>query len=56
MRFADDLNVSKAYPRTVTNDDVLSDLHKTQREIHAWGARNRVSFDPLKEEFALLAT
>ena len=35
-RFAHDLSVSEAYPRTVANEQVLSDLHKTQREIHAW--------------------
>ena len=47
-RFADDLSVSKAYPRTIANEDVRSDLLTTQSDIHAWGAKNRVTFDPAK--------
>ena len=55
-RFADDLSASKAFSRTVSNEDVISDLQKTQSDIHVWGANNRVTFDPQKEEFAVLAT
>ena len=45
-RFADDLSASKAFSRTVSNEDVISDLQKTQSDIHVWGANNRVTFDP----------
>ena len=55
-RFADDLSVSKEYARQISNEDVVGDLRASQRDIHAWGGRNRVTFDPLKEEFAILAT
>ena len=55
-KFADDLSVSKDYARTVANEEVVGDLRASQSDIHAWGARNRVTFDPQKEEFAVLAT
>ncbi len=55
-RFADDLSVSKDFSRTTANEDVLDDMRRCQSDVHAWGVRNRVSFDPAKEEFAILAS
>ena len=52
--FADDLNMYKQYPRETCNDDVKSDLEKTKQHVHGWGKRNRVTFDPAKEGFAIL--
>ena len=54
-RFADDLSCSKEFAGTVANEDVLTDMRRSQGDIHAWGRRNQVAFDPLKEEFAILA-
>ena len=54
-KFADDLSISKHYSSTTANGAVLTDLRCSQADIHAWGRSNRVSFDPLKEEFAVLA-
>ena len=54
-RFADDLSCSKEFAGTVANEDVLTDMRRSQADIHAWGRRNQVAFDPLKEEFAILA-
>ena len=31
-------------------------MRQSQSDIHEWGRRNRVSFDPSKESFAILAT
>ena len=54
-RFADDLSLSKQYAASVKNDEIQADLRRSQADIHAWGRSNRVAFDPLKEEFAVLA-
>ena len=55
QRFADDLSTSKAYPNHICNDVILEDLRATQVAVHEWGVINRVSFDPAKEEFAILS-
>ena len=47
-RFANDFSISKLFARTISNDDVLQDLRLSQCNIHAWGVRNQVTFDPLK--------
>ena len=54
-RFADDLSISKMFQRSRANDEILCDLRKSQANIHEWGRHNRVSFDPEKESFAILA-
>ncbi len=53
-KFADDLNTFKQFRRNVSNDDILSDLVSCQSSVHAWGAKNRVTFEPSKEEFVVL--
>ena len=55
-RFADDLSISKEFVRNTSNEDIISDMRQSQSDIHEWGRRNRVSFDPPKESFAILAT
>ena len=55
-RFADDLSISKEFFRNTSNEDIVSDMRQSQSDIHEWGRRNRVSFDPSKESFAILAT
>ena len=56
QKFADDLSISKEFVRNTSNEDIVSDMRQSQSDIHEWGRRNRVSFDPYKESFAILAT
>ena len=53
-KFADDLNVYKAYPVTVENEQILEELSECQTSIHDWGAKNQVIFDETKEEYAII--
>ena len=53
--FADDLSTCKSYRRDVANEEILKDMHDCQASVHEWGVTNRVSFDPAKEEFAVLS-
>ena len=57
--FADDFNCWKPFKlrhSAVASDQghALHDLQEVQRELHKWGAANRVIFDPSKESFHLL--
>ena len=52
--FADELNCTKIFPSSKSNDDILLEGKKCQKELHAWGAANRVSFDPGKESLHVL--
>ena len=53
-KFADDLSVSKEYPKSTANNKVFEDLRLCQRTVHKWGHANRVEFDPRREEFAVV--
>ena len=53
-KFADDLNMFKNYDRDVANEEILDDLALCQASVHKWGAKNRVTFEPSKEEFVVL--
>ena len=53
-KFADDLTTFKSFERSTPNEDILLDLALCQSSVHKWGARNRVTFEPTKEEFAVL--
>ena len=53
-KFADDLTTFKSFERSTSNDDILLDLASCQCSVHAWGERNRVTFEPSKEEFVVL--
>ena len=53
-RFAGDLSMSKSFARTTPNEEILEDMRRCQDATHAWGVANRVTFDPAKEEFAIL--
>ena len=52
--FADDLKVDTACPVAVSNDVLRSSLLEAQYRAHAWGARNRVCFDPAKESIRII--
>ena len=52
--FADDLNMFKQFHRDTSNDDIKAELEKTRQHVHAWGKRNRVTFDPAKEGLAII--
>ena len=54
--YADDINIFKQYPARIVNDRILEDLRSCQREIHAWGSANQITFDAGKESFAVLST
>ena len=52
--FADDLACEKYFPVAVHEGIIFDELRKCQSSVHAWGASNRVRFDPLKEEFKII--
>jgi len=54
--FADDFNCWKSFNKRHLPAQVKADLELrgAQRELHLWGAANRVVFDPAKESFHLL--
>ena len=52
--FADDLNAIVKRDVHISNDLVISELQEIQQRAHAWGNRNRVTFDPAKEHFHIL--
>jgi len=52
--FADDLSVFKAFDRFDDEQHIFSDIDRTRRRVHAWGSRNRVSFDPAKEQVSIM--
>ena len=52
--FADDLNVFRKFDRRTDKDHIVSELHRCQEKVHAWGRKNRVSFDPEKEAFVIM--
>ena len=52
--FADDLNCYKVYHKTCQNKVVYEELAGCQKELHKWGAANRVQFDATKEHLHVL--
>ena len=52
--FADDLNVFKKHPVSQPNAEIRFQMEATRVEIHRWGRRNRVTFDPSKEHIVIL--
>ena len=55
-KFADDLTVMKAFEAAVPNETISEELRSKQQAVHEWGERNRVIFDPSKEELRILHT
>jgi hypothetical protein len=53
--FADDLNAYKLFENTTCNDEIVESCTRCQRELHAWGRANGVSFDPAKESMHVLS-
>ena len=51
--FADDLNVYKDFHVNVTNFDVEISMEITRAEVYKWGRRNRVTFEPSKEDIVI---
>ena len=52
--FADDLSVFKKFPRGLDNTIIKADMASTRTEVHKWGKRNRVMFDPSKEHVVII--
>ena len=52
--FADDLTVSKKFPKNVSNAEIKRDLQICRTRVHAWGRADRVEFDPEKEHLVVL--
>ena len=52
--FADDLTVFQKFDRSLPVEDVKAKLDKCAKNVHKWGATNRVSFDPAKEHVVIL--
>ena len=52
--FADDLSAFKEFDTFVPNQTVLEIMSLTRSDVHRWGHRNRVNFDPSKEHIVVL--
>ena len=52
--FADDLNVFQKFDRDADHSDIESKMGECRRNVHAWGRRNRVTFDPAKEHLIII--
>ena len=52
--FADDLNVFRRFPRDADAAHVHEKMQECRHDVHAWGKRNRVSFDPGKEHLLII--
>ena len=53
--FADDLNAFKVFDYDVKQDSVEGEVNECQKNLHRWGKANRVTFDPGKEQRAVLS-
>ena len=54
--FADDLNISHFFPRSMGHTTIRETMEETQKDVHEWGRRNRVVFDASKEHFLIVHT
>ena len=52
--YADDLNVFKKFDRATPNDEIVENMQTCRQDVHRWGKRNRVSFDPAKEHILII--
>ena len=52
--FADDLNVFQLFDRLAPPEECCEILSECRRNVHAWGRKNRVSFDASKEHLVIL--
>ena len=55
-KFADDVSTTKTYEYATTDAAIYEDLGHSQSLLHAWGDRNRVSFDAVKEKMMIIST
>jgi hypothetical protein len=53
--YADDLNGFRIFSAETNNEDIQKSLQLCQRELHAWGRANQVSFDASKESSHILS-
>ena len=53
--YADDLNAFKMFGNWQDNEMIMNELIDVQRELHHWGAANRVVFDASKEHHIILS-
>ena len=53
-KFADDLTVFKNFEASMKNSVIETMLRDVQGNVHGWGVKNRVGFDPAKEHFCIL--
>ena len=52
--FADDLNWFNDFALDMPNESVIEEVSKTRSEVHRWGKRYRVTFDPQKEHIVIV--
>ena len=52
--FADDLSVFQLFDRLTPLHEVTEYLAACRDKVHAWGIKNRVSFDATKEHLVVL--
>ena len=52
--FADDLNIQHTFHVSVDNELIFDKLKESQAAVHRWGRRNRVTFEPSKEQFVII--
>ena len=52
--FADDFNCWKTLDKDTSEEEAVLRLSVCQNSLHRWGAANRVTFDPQKEEFIII--
>ncbi len=53
--YADDCNAFRRYARQCGNQLIIDDLAECQRNLHAWGRANSVTFDAGKEETMIVS-
>ena len=52
--FADDLNAWQRFEAGTFADTMLKSMKNSQKELHAWGVANQISFDTSKEHSLIL--
>ena len=50
----DDLSCEKTFNVAVSDAHLQAQMTSCQKEVHRWGAANRVIFDPAKEQFVII--
>ena len=45
--------MTKVFPKSTPNEEILKDFRRCKAEVRDWGAQNRVSLDAGREEFTV---